>query len=908
MANLTGVAATNVSSSNSSSTAAASKGKNSNVQQGLSVGAYATAVAWDRERGTEGSTKKILMGSNFGEIYEYALISPTSEDQEEAMAAPLLLHRLPSEDGTPAAVTGLHFERLRTGLLILVSTSGRNVPRTRLYTFYSPHNTSFRMALADQQHSTLVDLPGAVDFAELRLCNDHFGLRTAMGIYYGTIERSQSSNVLVTGGRSMIVDAGILPYEDVEQDGTGTGSNNSKSSSNISSLALTPHHMILLTGPVTFPDALKQYHHHNNNTHGGEVRFINRTSQKVIQSEKLEQLTHSSVSSQSNSNSKNPFATSSNALEDSSVWLGAGELLMDVRRPDQVWLRHGRSLIHISSTQEDRDVWKFTLEKCLEAPKGKQPLKSSSTQHPSLSRAISGAGPLLTEEEKAQEALFEQAKNLCTNAAQKAVVTKIRAEYHLSQGKAELAAKYLAQCPPTLAPFADTSIRLALPRLGIDDPQGYGYSDEAKNALSASNISLITFLSDKLRVSQMNQDKMSSTMIAAWLTELYLHERGEQQQQQKDKGGQHDDAMLSQFLGNLHNTDAKTILKILASHDVSATECSSYAAKSGDIATAVNTALAVGSTDASAGAQDALRILNNAPFELAEPLYYRHASTLLARAPARAGNSFLARYAQGLAPTRLLPSIMHYEKLRSERAKKIEESRKIAEELTGMGGRGGVVETKEDHDGDETNKGNSLENRSGSTADFVDDPYVSIKYLQGVIQQGCRSSAIFSFLVSLYAKLEDEEPLYRFLSVHVPTATTFADAAMNALMSVDRSRPHHTMEIGDEAFSAPLDMSYALRTVLRSGRHFRSAIKLYMGFGMRQQAVELALKVDPSLARELAQDSTEMQERKRLWLMIAKHAASSGARGGKDVVSKVVSVLRDCGPDVLSIEDVLPFL
>jgi hypothetical protein len=273
-----------------------------------------------------------------------------------------------------------------------------------------------------------------------------------------------------------------------------------------------------------------------------------------------------------------------------------------------------------------------------------------------------------------------------------------------------------------------------------------------------------------------------------------------------------------------------------------------------------------------------------------------------------AGNSFATRYAQGLAPTRLLPSIMHYEKKRSERAKKIEESRKIAEELTGMGGSGGVPESKEGEFGELVGPSSSnLENNTGATA-FVDDPQVSIKYLESVIQQGCRNSAIFSFLVSLYAKLEDEEPLYRFLSVHVPTATTFADAAMSALMACDRTTPQQMMSIGDEEFSTPLDMSYALRTVLSSGRHFRSAIKLYMGFGMRQQAVELALKVDPSLARELAQDSTELEERKRLWLMIARHAATTSSRGGKDVVSKVVSVLKDCGPDVLSIEDVLPFL
>jgi hypothetical protein len=82
-------------------------------------------------------------------------------------------------------------------------------------------------------------------------------------------------------------------------------------------------------------------------------------------------------------------------------------------------------------------------------------------------------------------------------------------------------------------------------------------------------------------------------------------------------------------------------------------------------------------------------------------------------------------------------------------------------------------------------------------------------------------------------------------------------------------------------------------------------LAFHRGFDMRQQAVELALKVDPSLARELAQDSVELEERRRLWLMIAKNAASEGFSGGDvDVVSKVVSVLKDCGPDVLSIEDV----
>lgn len=46
------------------------------------------------------------------------------------------------------------------------------------------------------------------------------------------------------------------------------------------------------------------------------------------------------------------------------------------------------------------------------------------------------------------------------------------------------------------------------------------------------------------------------------------------------------------------------------------------------------------------------------------------------------------------------------------------------------------------------------------------------------------------------------------------------------------------------------------------------------------------------------------------WLLIARNAAanSSSSKDGKDVVARVVMVLKDCGPDVLSIEDVLPFL
>jgi hypothetical protein len=165
----------------------------------------------------------------------------------------------------------------------------------------------------------------------------------------------------------------------------------------------------------------------------------------------------------------------------------------------------------------------------------------------------------------------------------KAVVTTVRAEYHLRQGRGELAAKYLAQCPASLEPFADTAVRLALPKLGIDDPKSYGDSWKARSCLESSNLPLIAYLNDKMRIASSQDDKMVCTMTGAWLTELFLHESTD---------------LLTQFLNaNVNNMDAKTIMKILTSHDVKASACTAYTSACGDIATAVNAALDSNTTD-----------------------------------------------------------------------------------------------------------------------------------------------------------------------------------------------------------------------------------------------------------------------------------------------------------------------
>jgi hypothetical protein len=104
--------------------------------------------------------------------------------------------------------------------------------------------------------------------------------------------------------------------------------------------------------------------------------------------------------------------------------------------------------------------------------------------------------------------------------SQKAVVNAVRAEYHLSQGRVELAAKYLAQCPSSVMPFSDTAARLALPMLGFDETQCRSNSIKANNALATSNMALITFLSEKMKSTKSRADSSVSTMLGTWITEL----------------------------------------------------------------------------------------------------------------------------------------------------------------------------------------------------------------------------------------------------------------------------------------------------------------------------------------------------------------------------------------------------
>lgn len=219
-----------------------------------------------------------------------------------------------------------------------------------------------------------------------------------------------------------------------------------------------------------------------------------------------------------------------------------------------------------------------------------------------------------------------------------------------------------------------------------------------------------------------------------------------------------------------------------------------------------------------------MRVLNDAPIDKAEHYYYKHALTLLSRAPLAAAKSFLNRYTEGLKETTLLPSFMQYERKRAQKSKAGEfsaistRSLSVSDKVTR---RTLEIETSRTHGGGEMEikiNSTSPTDLAAAPSLFVDEAEASVSYLEGVIKLGSKSTAVYNYLASLYANLDDEGPLFRFLSAHVPAAIDSSHSSAADLI----------LKHADKENSTLLDLSYVLRTVLRTGRHMRSVIKLYM--------------------------------------------------------------------------------
>lgn len=163
-----------------------------------------------------------------------------------------------------------------------------------------------------------------------------------------------------------------------------------------------------------------------------------------------------------------------------------------------------------------------------------------------------------------------------------------------------------------------------------------------------------------------------------------------------------------------------------------------------------------------------------------------------------------------------------------------------------------------------------------------DKPHEAVKYLEFCIQrQQNEDGAVHNLLLSLYAKQEDESALLRFLDT-----------------KYGRGRPGRP-----DIFYDP---KYALRLCLKEKR-MRACVYIYSTMGMHEEAVALALQVDPELAKAEAdkvEDDPDLQ--KKLWLMVAKHVIQQEKGVERENIRKAIAFLKETD-GLLKIEDILPF-
>lgn len=157
-----------------------------------------------------------------------------------------------------------------------------------------------------------------------------------------------------------------------------------------------------------------------------------------------------------------------------------------------------------------------------------------------------------------------------------------------------------------------------------------------------------------------------------------------------------------------------------------------------------------------------------------------------------------------------------------------------------------------------------------------------IKYLEYCVHRlQNEDPGIHNLLLSLYAKQDDESTLLRFLQC-----------------KFGKGQPN-----GPEFFYDP---KYSLRLCLKEKR-MRACVHIYSMMSMHEEAVALALQVDPELAMAEA-DKVEDDEdlRKKLWLMVAKHVIEQEKGTKRENIRKAIAFLKETD-GLLKIEDILPF-
>jgi vacuolar protein sorting-associated protein 18 len=160
----------------------------------------------------------------------------------------------------------------------------------------------------------------------------------------------------------------------------------------------------------------------------------------------------------------------------------------------------------------------------------------------------------------------------------------------------------------------------------------------------------------------------------------------------------------------------------------------------------------------------------------------------------------------------------------------------------------------------------------------VRDVNQAIRYLRFCVERlRCDDPAIHNYLLSLLASQDDEAQLVGFLQLQRD-------------------------ESGGGGGERTYDLEYALRVCMKQSK-FRACVLIYGAMELYEEAVELALRVDPELAKQYADmPDSDDELRKKLWLRIARHVVETDREHG---LSRAVEFIKQC--ELLKIEDILPY-
>nr|QHN70697.1 deep orange [Limenitis arthemis astyanax] len=145
-----------------------------------------------------------------------------------------------------------------------------------------------------------------------------------------------------------------------------------------------------------------------------------------------------------------------------------------------------------------------------------------------------------------------------------------------------------------------------------------------------------------------------------------------------------------------------------------------------------------------------------------------------------------------------------------------------------------------------------------------------IRYLEFMLQNfNVKDRAIHNYLLTLYAE-HDQVSLMRYLARQ-----------------------------GQELSLVNYDVHYALRLCREKGLS-EACVKLSALLGLWESAAELALEVDLTLAKSVADMPDDVSLQRRLWLGIAEHVITKNQD-----IKEAMSLLEEC--PLIKIEDILPF-